>query len=42
MRGIFAISDPDRDEALHNTDAAKRHAALLRNQLDEIHVFLES
>ena len=42
MRGILAISDLDRDEALRNTDAAKRHAALLRNQLDEIHVFLES
>ncbi|MBK3874691.1 MULTISPECIES: hypothetical protein [Stutzerimonas stutzeri group] len=42
MRGILAISDLDRDEALRNADAAKRQTTLLRNQLDEIHVFLES
>ena len=42
MRGILAISDLDRDEALRNTDAAERQTTLLRNQLDEIHVFLES
>jgi hypothetical protein len=42
MRGILAISDLSRDEALRNTDAAIKQAALLRNQLDEIHVFMES